>query len=145
MTNRNTSQAIVGLIAGVVFGLGLAISEMTNPTKILAFLNVLGDWDPSLLLVMASAVTVTWIGYRVKPGSAPLLDTSFHLPTATTLDRSLLAGAAIFGLGWGLGGYCPGPAIASLGSAKPQVFLFIAALLAGGLLAGSLGRRTTGG
>lgn len=140
MTSRSTSQAMAGLIAGVVFGLGLAISEMTNPTKILAFLNVLGDWDPSLLLVMASAVTVTWIGYRVEPGSTPLLDSNYHLPTATTLDRSLLAGAAIFGLGWGLGGYCPGPAIASLGSAKPQVYLFVVALLIGGLLPGRFRR-----
>ncbi|MGI9265355.1 MAG: DUF6691 family protein [Gammaproteobacteria bacterium] len=141
MNGRNPSQALVGLIAGIVFGLGLAISEMTNPTKILAFLNVLGDWDPSLLLVMGSALIVTWVGYRTRPGSAPLLDTSYHLPTATKLDRSLLTGAAIFGLGWGLGGYCPGPAIASLGSAKPQVYLFITALLIGGLLPGLFSGR----
>jgi len=131
---RDAARSIVSLLTGVVFGLGLAISDMTDPSKIIAFLNVLGDWDPSLLLVMGSAVTVTWIGYRVSPGTTPILDNDFHLPTATLLDRQLIVGAAIFGLGWGLAGYCPGPAIASLGSAKPYVYLFVVTLFIGGYL-----------
>ena len=140
---RDTARSVVGLVTGVVFGLGLAISGMTNPAKIIAFLNVLGDWDPSLLLVMGSAVTVTWIGYRVSPGAAPILDTDFHLPAATMLDRRLIIGAAIFGIGWGLAGYCPGPAIASLGSGSPHVYLFVAALLVGGYLPGFFEDKAT--
>ena len=138
---RDAARSMVGLVTGVIFGLGLAISGMTDPAKIIAFLNVLGDWDPSLLLVMGSAVAVTWIGYRVSPGAAPILDTDFHLPTATVLDRRLIIGAAIFGLGWGLAGYCPGPAIASLGSAKPYVYLFVVTLLIGGYLPDLFGNR----
>jgi uncharacterized membrane protein YedE/YeeE len=91
---------------------------------------------------MGSAVAVTWIGYQVSPGSAPILDTDFHLPTATMLDRRLIIGAAIFGIGWGLAGYCPGPAIASLGSGSLHVYLFVVALLVGGYLPGLFEART---
>jgi len=126
------NRALAGLLSGVVFGLGLAISQMTNPAKILSFLAVAPGWDPSLLVVMASALAVTAIGYRIlKPGE-PLFDTQFHLPdTSRAIDARLLIGAAVFGLGWGVAGYCPGPAITALASTLSDPLIFIVAFVAG--------------
>lgn len=114
------------LMCGIIFGCGLAISNMINPIKILNFLDVTGNWDPSLALVMLSAVIVTWIGYRfVLARSKPVLANKFFLPQKKNIDLRLITGAAIFGIGWGLSGYCPGPGITALilGSMDPVYFI----------------------
>ncbi len=135
---------LFAFLAGIVFGLGLAISQMINPQKVLAFLDVAGDWDPSLALVMGGALAVTFTAYRlVLRRPSPLFATRFHLPTRTDIDARLLAGAAIFGIGWGAAGYCPGPAIAGIalaGYGFLEPFVFIAALLVGTLAAKALVR-----
>ncbi|MHA7872651.1 MAG: DUF6691 family protein [Hyphococcus sp.] len=118
-------------VIGLLFGLGLVISQMTNPAKILGFLDVAGNWDPTLAVVMASALLTTLIGYRfVLAREKPAFDISFHLPAKTVIDRPLLVGAAIFGAGWGMAGLCPGPGIsaAAIGGAPPLVFLGTMAL-----------------
>lgn len=131
-----------GFLAGLLFGLGLAVSQMINPNKVIAFLNVAGDWDPSLLLVLAAAVAVNFVGFRMTiRRTQPVFDDVFHLPTRSDLDGRLIAGAAIFGVGWGLGGYCPGPALAALSSASWEPLVFIGALLLGSLSYRFLERR----
>ena len=124
------------LIAGILFGLGLAMSQMVDPEKVLSFLDVgampYGGWDPSLMLVLGAAVGVNLLGYRfVLKRAHPLFDDRFHLPTRKDLDGRLLGGAALFGIGWGLAGYCPGPGLAALtlGSADP--LWFTAAMIMG--------------
>ncbi|HMB48010.1 MAG TPA: DUF6691 family protein, partial [Afifellaceae bacterium] len=102
---------ITALLSGFIFGLGLVISGMSNPAKVLNFLDVTGSWDPSLAFVMAGAVFVTSIGYRlILRQKAPKFADAFAVPTRSDIDTPLIAGAAIFGIGWGLGGFCPGPA-----------------------------------
>ena len=106
---------IAALIAGLLFGLGLAISQMTNPAKVLNFLDITGTWDPTLAFVMGGAVLVTLISFRfILKQDRPLFEGQFHLPTRSDIDGRLLGGAALFGIGWGLAGYCPGPGIAAL-------------------------------
>lgn len=120
------------LAAGLLFGLGLVISGMANPAKVLNFLDITGTWDPTLAIVMAAAVATTAAGYRfVLRQSKPIFAATFQLPTATGLDGRLAAGASIFGTGWGLAGYCPGPAIASLALLNLGTALFVAAMLTG--------------
>ena len=131
----NLSRALAGLVIGVVFGVGLAVSGMTNPEKVLGFLDLVDGWDPSLIFVMGGAVAVTAVGYRWAGHSTPILDAEHHLPVATFVDARLLAGAAVFGLGWGLAGYCPGPALAGLLSGSWEPPAFIAAMFAGSQLA----------
>lgn len=133
--NHSTMRSLTALASGLVFGIGLTASRMTDPNKVLSFLNPVGGWDPSLLLVMGSALVVTLIGYRIAIGAAPAFDTKFHLPGKTGADKRLLAGAALFGVGWGLGGFCPGPAVAAIGSGSLTVVVFVVALLAGGMVA----------
>lgn len=128
-------RAVAGLATGTLFGVGLAVSQMTNPEKVLAFLTLLPGWDPSLLLVMGAAVIVTFAGYRLVLGSAPLFDSQHNLPTNRIIDQKLLAGAAIFGAGWGLAGYCPGPALAGLASGSTEPLVFIAFMIAGSQIA----------
>ena len=125
---------------GLVFGLGLVLSGMSNPAKVLNFLDLggiaRGTWDPSLAFVMAGAVMVAFIGFRlVLRRGAPILDDRFHLSDRRGIDTRLLLGPAIFGVGWGLVGFCPGPAITSLGFGSPSGVLFVAAMLAGMALA----------
>lgn len=128
------SKNVAALLSGLVFGAGLAVSHMVEPTKVLAFLDVAGHWDPSLVFVMFSAVAVTFVAYRAIAGRpAPLLAAKFFLPTRAQVDRPLVVGAAIFGVGWGLAGYCPGPAIASLGLGTWEAPVVVAALAAGSL------------
>ncbi len=126
-------RMVAALFAGLIFGLGLIVSQMINPAKVIGFLNVAGDgWDPSLLLVMGSAMIITTIGYKlVFKKDQPVFDQDFHVPTSQVIDRRLLSGAAIFGIGWGLGGLCPGPAIAALALGAPQILWFVAAMLVG--------------
>jgi len=129
MTMR-TLLAAIG--AGLVFGAGLALSDMTNPAKIQNFLDLFGTWDPSLAFVMGGALAVSALGYRVaRRRGAPLLAGTFTLPTRRDIDPELLAGAALFGIGWGLGGLCPGPSLAGLLQGVPGIYIFVAAMLAG--------------
>jgi len=126
---------IIALVTGLLFGFGLAVSHMVEPGKVLAFLDVAGNWDPSLLLVMAGGVTVTLVAYRLIRGrTAPLFAPQFYLPTRSALDRPLVVGAGIFGVGWGIAGYCPGPGIAALGLGTWEAPVFVAALAAGSLV-----------
>lgn len=121
-----------GFAAGVLFGLGLVISGMTDPAKVVNFLDLAGTWDPSLAFVMAGAIAVTFTGYRIAFGRGrPLFDSAFHVPAAGKIDATLLVGAAIFGVGWGLAGFCPGPAITSLARFAPGTLVFVAAMAAG--------------
>ncbi len=118
--------------AGVLFALGLGLSGMTNPARVLGFLDVTGAWDPRLAGVMGGAVLLglgsfAWVLRRPRP----LLDPQFHLPTQRAVDARLIIGAVLFGAGWALAGYCPGPAVVSLATGAPEVWLFVAAMLAG--------------
>ena len=125
---RNVAAAI----AGVVFGVGLAVSQMVNPAKVLGFLDIAGSWDPSLAFVMGGAVAVTWVAFRyVARRSNPVLGGEFALPRDTAIDTRLLGGAALFGVGWGLVGLCPGPAIASVAFGNLDSVLFVGAMILG--------------
>lgn len=118
--------------AGLVFGLGLVVSQMVNPAKVLGFLDIFGGWDPSLALVMATAIPVTALGYAVAARRrAPLCAAQFATPAQTRIDRPLIIGATLFGVGWGMVGYCPGPALASLALGGHRTALFVGAMLLG--------------
>ena len=130
--NRNILQSGAALASGIVFGLGLSLSGMLNPAKVQGFLDVFGAWDPSLAFVLGGAVVVAFIGVQVmKRMRHPAFDDSFHLPTSRRIEPPLVVGSALFGLGWGIGGFCPGPAVASLSMGIPQTALFVVAMLAG--------------
>ncbi len=130
---------IVALLAGVLMGLGLAVSGMINPAKVLNFLDLAGDWDPTLVVVMASALLTTMVGYRlVLSRKMPLFAASFSLPMRRDIDVRLIVGAALFGMGWGLAGFCPGPAIAALTSLRAEPLIFVAAMAVGMVLMKSL-------
>lgn len=123
-------QPLVAFAAGTLFALGLALAGMTNPTKITAFLDVTGHWDPSLALVMVGAIGVYLPGYRwIRRRRAPLLGSRFAVPAESPIDAQLVAGAAVFGVGWGLVGMCPGPAVASLAAGSPAAWLFVAGMV----------------
>lgn len=123
---------LINFAAGLIFGLGLVVSGMADPAKVLNFLDIAGSWDPSLAFVMLGAIAVTAVGYRfVLRQSKPILDGHFHLPVKKNIDRRLVIGSAIFGVGWGLVGFCPGPAIASLGLAAPGTLVFVTTMLIG--------------
>jgi len=127
---------LVAFVSGVLFALGLGLSGMTQPSKVIAFLDVFGAWDPSLAFVMVGAIAVH-MGFArsaARPAARPLLAERFLLPTSTRIDAKLVTGAALFGLGWGAAGFCPGPAIVSLVSLSWTTVLFVAAMLAGMLL-----------
>lgn len=127
-----SARALAALLSGTVFGLGLGVAQMIDPLKVLGFLDLAGAWDPSLLFVLGAAVAVAAAGFallRRRPG--PVLGGTFHPPSSTAIDARLVAGSVLFGAGWGLGGYCPGPAIASLGFANPEALWFVPALLLG--------------
>ena len=121
-----------GLVTGLIFGAGLALSDMVNPARVLAFLDLAGAWDPTLLFVMAAAIVPSAGAYLLRRRmDRPLLEDRFYVPDTGSLDRPLLLGAALFGIGWGLVGLCPGPAIAGLVLGTWQPWLFVAAMLAG--------------
>ena len=133
-------------LAGLLFGLGLVISGMSNPLKVLAFLDLRGAWDPSLLVVMAAATVTTFLGYRwAWRREAPLAEPRFDLPTRRDIDAPLVLGAALFGLGWGLAGYCPGPALTALVLVPGEGALFVGAMVVGMILARTLRARRTRG
>jgi len=128
-------RIVVALLAGTLFGLGLAISGMMNPAKVVGFLDVAGEWDPTLAFVMGGALLVTIPAFRlILNRPRPILADGFALPTKGALDGRLLGGAALFGVGWGLSGFCPGPAVAALTTGLTPVFAFVAAMIAGMVL-----------
>jgi uncharacterized protein len=126
------SDILAGLAAGFIFGLGLCLSGLADPSVVQGFLDIMGAWNPTLLFVMGAGVAVTMIGYRLVFGrERPLWSRHFQLPTSKAIDASLLFGAVMFGIGWGLAGYCPGPAIVSLAGGRTAVFAFVTAMVAG--------------
>ncbi|HEX7814010.1 DUF6691 family protein [Dyella sp.] len=133
---------LAAFLCGALFGFGLLVSDMANPARVLAFLDVTGTWDPALALVMVGALIPSAAAYRwMRAREKPLLAASLHVPTHRTIDRNLIAGAAIFGVGWGLAGVCPGPAIALLGTGQPFALVFAGAMIAGMLVHGFVHRR----
>ncbi|MGK0296501.1 MAG: putative membrane protein YedE/YeeE [Gammaproteobacteria bacterium] len=119
-------------MAGLLFGMGLAISNMTDPGRVTDFLDVTGMWDPTLLLVMGGALTITLPGFiLVQKRPSPFFAEKYFLPTKKDLDASLISGAILFGIGWGIAGFCPGPAIASLVSLKVESVIFVTAMIGG--------------
>jgi uncharacterized membrane protein YedE/YeeE len=140
--------ALFAFVAGLVFGIGLIVSRMASPAKVIGFLDLAGRWDPSLAFVMCGAIAVAVIGFALA-GRRPatLLGTPFLLPTTRVIDARLVGGALLFGIGWGLGGFCPGPAFVALGAGQTKAFAFVAAMLAGMLafeaIEGARARVTT--
>lgn len=129
-------KPIAGYLAGLLFGLGLAVGGMTDPARVIGFLDLAGAWDPTLMFVLGGAVMTTFVGYRwVLRRPAPLLAGAFQLPTRRDLDAKLLGGAALFGIGWGLSGYCPGPAVASLSGVSLPLAAMLVAMVVGWWLA----------
>jgi len=123
---------LAALAAGALFGVGLAMSGMTDPRRVLGFLDVAGDFDPTLLFVLGGAVATTLVSFRfVLRRGSPVLAETFHVANLRGIDAKLLAGAAIFGVGWGLAGYCPGPALAGLGIGSVEALWFVPAMLVG--------------
>lgn len=125
-------QRIFEFVAGLLFGMGLLLSGMTDPSKVLGFLDVAGVWDPSLAFVMGGAVLVGLVAFTLaKRRSRSLLGAAMQLPTSRTLDRRLVLGSLVFGVGWGMAGFCPGPALVSAATGQPKAVLFVLAMLAG--------------
>lgn len=130
-------------LTGLIFGLGISISGMANPAKVINFFDFSGIWDPSLIFVMISAFVVTAIGYAVVfRRKAPIFTPAFQVPTNRTIDARLVGGSALFGVGWGLSGFCPGASIPALGTGNSQVLIFTGSLLTGIFLARFLMRQT---
>ena len=128
-------RMLVALSSGLLFAVGLALSGMTRPSRVRAFLDIAGDWDPGLALVMAGAIAVYAVAYRAsRRMRGPLLADAFAVPSATRVDLRLVLGAIVFGAGWGLAGYCPGPALTSIGAGAAAPAWFVAAMLAGMVL-----------
>lgn len=120
------------LLAGLVFGLGLIVSGMANPAKVLGFLDLAGAWDPSLALVMAGAIGVSFFAFLfAKDRTRSLLGADMKLPSGRTIDKRLVVGSTLFGLGWGVAGFCPGPGLVGLGMGEVKALIFVAAMLAG--------------
>jgi uncharacterized membrane protein YedE/YeeE len=125
-------NAVWTFLAGLLFGLGLIVSGMTDPSKIIGFLDITGAWDPSLAFVMGGAVLVGLVAFRfARRRTASFLGGAMHIPSARHIDRQLILGSLAFGVGWGLAGYCPGPAVVALGSGQDQAVVFVAAMIAG--------------
>jgi uncharacterized membrane protein YedE/YeeE len=123
---------VFSLLAGIIFGAGLTLSDMVNPARVSNFLDFAGSWDPTLMFVMAGGLAVTTLGYRlIFRRDSPVAGGKFHLPTQRQIDLPLVGGSALFGVGWGLAGICPGPALTDLVTLEPKVFIFVAAMLVG--------------
>lgn len=132
-------RLIATYLVGLVFGTGIALSGMMNPAKVLNFFDVAGSWDPSLAFVMGGALIVTFVGYRiVLKRPRPVFEPRFNLPGSRSIDARLVAGSAVFGVGWGIAGFCPGAAIPALGTLRPEVFAFVGAMIGGILVARAL-------
>jgi uncharacterized membrane protein YedE/YeeE len=122
---------LTAFIVGAIFAVGLGISGMTQPAKVIGFLDLFGSWDPTLMFVMIGAMVMYFVFYRVVRGHAPILSEHFRIPTSRQIDKRLVTGAAMFGVGWGLAGFCPGPGLASIGNGAPSVLIFVGAMVAG--------------
>lgn len=132
MNKSPVTILLAAFAAGLLFGLGLGISEMLSPARVLGFLDVMGRWDPTLAFVMGGALLVTFPAFRLaRRMQQPLYEDKFVLPTRKDIDAKLVQGAVLFGIGWGLAGLCPGPAVAGLASLNTEVLLFFVAMLAG--------------
>lgn len=128
-------NSLAAFVVGLIFALGLGLSGMTQPAKVIGFLDIFGDWDPSLVFVMIGAIGIHAIAYRIilkRP--SPLFASKWYLPSQTAVNAPLIIGSVIFGMGWGLAGYCPGPAVVSLGSLEMRPFLFVGSMLLGMLI-----------
>lgn len=123
---------VIAFVSGILFGIGLTLSQMTYPNKVIDFLDISGNWDPSLILVMVSALTVTSIFFRlILKRPTPLFDKQFYLATKAAIDKPLLLGATIFGVGWGISGYCPGPSVAGLGLGSFEAIVMVFSIFLG--------------
>lgn len=137
-------EVLVSFASGLLFAIGLAVAGMTQPAKVVGFLDVAGDWDPSLAFVMLGAIAVYFVANRlVSKRAAPLVGSMFHLPTRRDIDPKLVVGAGLFGIGWGLAGYCPGPGLSSLGTGAVNALVFVASMSAGMLLFEAMQRLRT--
>ena len=134
--------ALSAWLSGLVFGLGLIVSGMANPAKVLGFLDLAGEWDPSLALVMGGAILVGFFAFLIaKNRTRSFIGADMKLPTASTIDSRLLAGSALFGAGWGVAGFCPGPGLVALGMGEPKALVFVAAMLVGMVIFSWLEKR----
>ncbi len=133
MTN-DAKRSAAAFACGLVFATGLAVSGLANPDKVLQFLTLNSNWSPALLFTMLAGILVTLAGYRWVLRRGPVFSDTLHLPASTDIDRRLLVGAGVFGIGWGLAGFCPGPALTALSSMHVEPFLFVAAMIAGSLI-----------
>jgi len=139
------AETISTFLVGLIFSIGLCLSGMTQPSKVIGFLDIAGSWDPSLALVMFGAVATYFVGQRfILKRDTPILAKSYGLPTRVDIDGRLLAGSAMFGVGWGLAGFCPGPALASLVTLDPNIFIFVISMTLGMYVYGTLDARFTG-
>jgi len=126
------NKLFITFLSGLIFGIGLSLSQMINPVKVIQFLDIAGDWDPSLAFVMMGALAVTLLSFRwVLKQPKPLLEDDFHVSKRTDIDKALLGGAALFGIGWGMSGYCPGPAVAGLALGSVEAVVMVLAIYAG--------------
>ncbi|KNY17614.1 membrane protein [Shinella sp. SUS2] len=142
---RPVPQILSALACGALFGLGLALSGMLDPARVQGFLDLAGDWDPSLAFVLGGAVAVMALGLAlIRRLPRPAFSDGLHLPDTHPVDRRLILGSALFGLGWGLGGFCPGPALAALSLGRPEPLLFVACMVAGMVLHDRLFARRAG-
>ena len=143
---RSTTHRLIEFIVGLLFGWGLLISGMTDPGKVIGFLDLTGSWDPSLALVMGGAIAVGFFAFgTAKKRTSNFLGGALHLPTSSDIDKRLILGALLFGAGWGLAGFCPGPGIVSMAAGQPKAAVFVVAMLAGMVVfewMDRLGRRT---
>lgn len=125
-------QNLIALLCGIIFGIGLSLSQMINPDKILNFLDITDNWDPSLIFVMMGALAVAFVSFKwILKRPAPILAESFHISRKSLIDKPLLLGAAIFGIGWGMSGYCPGPAVTGLGLLSMESVIMVVAIYLG--------------
>ena len=142
MSERRTAPLVLGALIGALFGSGLVISGMTQPSKVIGFLDFTRNWDPTLAFVMGGAVVVYAVAVRlIVRRSHPWLDTRFHLPTRSDIDIQLLVGSALFGIGWGLGGFCPGPGIVAAAAGTTTGLVFVGAMIVGMLIQHRVSRR----
>lgn len=135
-------DALAAFVVGFIFALGLGISGMTQPSKVVSFLDLFGNWDPSLIFVMGGAIAVHFVAYKlIRKRSSPLLSSAWHVPTKREITPALVIGSVLFGIGWGLGGYCPGPALTALASFDERPAVFIFSMLVGMFLFRALDKR----
>lgn len=135
-------NALAAFVVGFIFALGLGVSGMTQPQKVIGFLDLFGNWDPSLMFVMAGAILVHFVSYRwIRRRPSPLLSPRWHIPTKKEITPALVVGSLIFGVGWGLAGFCPGPALTSLANLQSTPVVFVVSMLAGMLLFKAIDRK----